>query len=267
METYVHKPKGVSMTIREPALRSLHPGVPRTFSEITIRPLRARPMGPSVTLFYPEVVDIREQDGEATVGCIHVENLTDRPLLLLAGELLEGARQNRLVNASTLIAPRTRHDLKVSCVEQGRWSEAAATFAYGGRAELALRNAMDNGQGATWDTIAAMNTERGGSATGSYIAANGAEMLAYRQTLRTAIGSQHQVVGAVIAQGQTIVHAEVFGDPNLAAVGRTTLLDGYARDAVVMNDLEAITPDPEAAALYLQRALSGGASLHIIDAD
>ena len=50
------------MTIFEQALQNLQPGAPQTFGGITILPLRARPAGPAVTLFYPEVVDIREQE-------------------------------------------------------------------------------------------------------------------------------------------------------------------------------------------------------------
>jgi hypothetical protein len=195
-------------------------------------------------------------------------NHSKEPVLVMAGEVVRGGRQDRIFTEDLIIPPDSGPQMvQVHCVEKGRWSDAAATFSYGGRAELALRSATKSGQDATWETIAAMNTERGGSATGAYIAADGEQMLQYRQTLRAAIGQQHQVVGAVIAQGSQIVHAEIFGDPQLAGVGRATLLDGYAVDAVVMDDLEPIAPDPEAAALYLQRALSGSASLHIIDAD
>jgi len=212
------------------------------------------------------VSEVGNQGGSYTT--LQLTNHSKEPILVMAGEVVRGGRQDRIFTEDLIIPPDSGPQMvQVHCVEQGRWSDAAATFSYGGRAELALRNATEGGQDATWATIAAMNTERGGSATGAYIAVNGGEMLQYRQTLRTAIGAQHQVVGAVIAQGDHIVHAEIFGDPELAAVGRTTLLDGYALDAMVMDDLESITPDPEAAALYLQRALSGSASLHVIDAD
>ncbi|MDG1483113.1 MAG: hypothetical protein P8R54_26225 [Myxococcota bacterium] len=195
-------------------------------------------------------------------------NHSKEPVLVMAGEVVRGGRQDRIFTEDLIIPPDSGPQMvQVHCVEKGRWSDAAATFSYGGRAELALRNATKSGQDTTWAAIAAMNTARGGSATGAYIATNGPEMLQYRQTLRSAIGAQHQVVGAVIAQGTQIVHAEIFGDPQLAEVGRTTLLDGYALDAVVMDDLEPIAPDPEAAALYLQQALTGSASLHVIDVD
>ncbi|MFT5682426.1 MAG: hypothetical protein ACI8RZ_003344 [Myxococcota bacterium] len=195
-------------------------------------------------------------------------NHSKEPVLVMAGEVVRGGRQDRIFTEDMIIPPDSGPQMvQVHCVEKGRWSDAASTFSYGGRAELALRNATKGGQATTWETIAAMNTERGGSATGAYIATGGSEMLQYRQTLRSAIGAQHQVVGAVIAQGNQIVHAEIFGNPQLAEVGRATLLDGYALDAVVMSDLETIAPDPEAAALYLQRALSGSASLHVIDVE
>jgi len=204
-----------------------------------------------------------EEGGSYTT--LQLTNHSKEPVLVMAGEVVRGGRQDRIFTEDLIIPPDSGPQMvQVHCVEKGRWSEEALTFSYGGRAELALLEATTSGQDATWAAIAAMNTTRGGTATGSYIAASGAEMLHYRQTLRTAIAQEDQVVGAVIAQGSEIVHAEIFGNPQLAEVGRSTLLDGYARDAVVMNDLEAIAPDPEAAALYLHSALSGSASLNVI---
>lgn len=210
-----------------------------------------------------EVSAYGEEDGSYTT--LQLTNHSKEPVLVMAGEVVRGGRQDRIFTEDLIIPPDVGPQMvQVHCVEKGRWSAEAATFSYGGRAELALLEATTGGQDATWAAIAAMNTTRGGTATGSYIAASGAEMLHYRQTLRTAIAQEDQVVGAVIAQGSEIVHAEIFGNPQLAEVGRSTLLDGYARDAVVMNDLEAIAPDPEAAALYLHSALSGAASLNVI---
>ena len=209
-----------------------------------------------------KVTELGEQNSSYT--SLQLINNSKEPVLVMAGEVVRGGRQDRIFTEDLIVPPDSGPMVvQVHCVEQGRWSDAAATFSYGGRAELALRDATKGGQDATWATIAAMNSERGGTATGAYIAASGAEMLAYRQTLRSAIEEQHQVVGAVIAQGDTIMHAEIFGNPQLAAVGRATMLDGYARDAVAM-EVEDISPDPEAAARYLQRALAGQAPLEII---
>ena len=44
----------------------------------------------------------------------------DRPLLLLDGEELIGAKQDRILNTTVLVAAHTEVTIPVSCVEQGR---------------------------------------------------------------------------------------------------------------------------------------------------
>jgi hypothetical protein len=52
---------------------------------------------------------------------------------LLDGEELTGAKQNRIVNASFLIAGQTEVVISVSCVEQGQWNYRSKSFASGER--------------------------------------------------------------------------------------------------------------------------------------
>jgi hypothetical protein len=47
------------------------------------------------------------------------------------GEELVGAQQNRIVNATFLIAGLTEVTIPVGCVEQGRWSYRSQDFASG----------------------------------------------------------------------------------------------------------------------------------------
>ncbi|MBW1953017.1 MAG: hypothetical protein JRI59_06370 [Deltaproteobacteria bacterium] len=74
------------------------------------------------------VVEITEVGGGGEVPNVSVANRGDTPVLILAGEELVGAKQNRLVNATFLLAGNTRLILPVSCVEQGRWSPRTARF-------------------------------------------------------------------------------------------------------------------------------------------
>jgi len=50
-----------------------------------------------------------------------VDNKGERFVLFVEGQELRGAKQNRVLNASVLIAAHTKTVIPVSCVEQGRW--------------------------------------------------------------------------------------------------------------------------------------------------
>ena len=60
-------------------------------------------------------------------------------VLVLFGEEIHGALQNRTVNASFLVPAKSRVVLDVSCVEQGRWSRNSKSF---GAPEAAVSSAM-----------------------------------------------------------------------------------------------------------------------------
>jgi len=63
-----------------------------------------------------------------SVNEVFVLNKGESPVLILDGEILAGAKQDRVVNASILVGPRTELKIPVSCVEQGRWRYVAERF-------------------------------------------------------------------------------------------------------------------------------------------
>lgn len=73
-------------------------------------------------------VRITEVGEAGTVPELHLENAGERPVLLLDGEELVGAKQNRVLNL-TVLAPAGRSIvIPVSCVEQGRWRSTSRHF-------------------------------------------------------------------------------------------------------------------------------------------
>jgi hypothetical protein len=100
---------------------------------LTLWPLlraEAAPVGPPwLTLadaLESGALRVSERRGGAHVPVIQVENLGETPVLVLFGEELRGALQNRVANASFLIGGRSAVEIDVSCVEQGRWSPRAS---------------------------------------------------------------------------------------------------------------------------------------------
>src|SRR5262245_6091496 len=76
---------------------------------------------------------------QATVPELTVDNRGKAHVLLLAGEILIGGKQNRVLKEDVLLSPHSgARDLGVYCVEQGRWNvgrkdfESKSTFAGAG---------------------------------------------------------------------------------------------------------------------------------------
>ncbi|HOF39591.1 MAG TPA: HIRAN domain-containing protein, partial [Candidatus Hydrogenedentes bacterium] len=72
--------------------------------------------------------DVTETSHHGTVPEILIRNRGDRPILLPEGEILTGAKQNRVINITILVAAQSELVVPVSCVEQGRWSSVSRRF-------------------------------------------------------------------------------------------------------------------------------------------
>jgi hypothetical protein len=74
------------------------------------------------------VLDIVEVNQGGSVPDLKVVNKAGKMVLLLDGEELVGAKQNRIINTTILIAANSTTTIPVSCVEQGRWSYRSEKF-------------------------------------------------------------------------------------------------------------------------------------------
>ena len=91
-----------------------------------------------------------------SVNVVQVRNSSGRPLLLLAGEIILGGQQDRVIGQDTVIEPHQRKTVSVYCVEHGRWSGGSSFSGAGGMAEAGVRAAAqyDSSQQGVWDRAA-----------------------------------------------------------------------------------------------------------------
>ena len=71
---------------------------------------------------------VSEVSESGSVPELVVRNTGKLPVLILDGEELAGAKQNRVVNTSILVPPEAKIVVPVSCTESGRWSYRSAHF-------------------------------------------------------------------------------------------------------------------------------------------
>ena len=73
-------------------------------------------------------VAVEEVNEGGSVPNLMVTNHGDSRVLFLEGEELRGAKQNRVLNTSVLVAAHSKTAIPVSCVEQGRWRYRSKQF-------------------------------------------------------------------------------------------------------------------------------------------
>jgi len=115
-------------------LQNLHLGVPQFHQHIAILPLSTDSNSPPVYVALADAMSaktltVTEVSEGGAVPQLLVLNDSEKPVLIIDGEELLGAKQNRVLNTSILLKERTRTVVPVSCTEQGRWAYASAHFA------------------------------------------------------------------------------------------------------------------------------------------
>ncbi len=75
-----------------------------------------------------EYLKITEISETGSVPELKIYNTSEYHILLLDGQELEGAKQNRVLNTTILVYPESELSVPVSCTEQGRWASISASF-------------------------------------------------------------------------------------------------------------------------------------------
>ena len=75
------------------------------------------------------VAPVTEISEGGSVPELKLFNESEASVLILDGEELEGAKQNRVLNTSLLVKGKSELLVPVSCTEQGRWSRVSEEFA------------------------------------------------------------------------------------------------------------------------------------------
>ena len=222
------------------------------------------------------LLTISEVNEHGDVTHLVANNQASSPVLLIDGEHLEGAKQNRILNATVLLAAARKTTLPVACVEEGRWHYEASSdfdpsedFAYG---RLRSRNASAKAeslrtsgnravdQGEVWADISLKHDEAGS------VSPTGAMRDAFDHhrgdldDMKVAFSDPEPGQTGVIAcvDGRPLA-LDAFDRPETLTKLWPRLLSGYALDAVGHAQVPMA---PEAIGSFLEAAVNAATTSH-----
>jgi hypothetical protein len=198
------------------------------------------------------VIEITEKDLSGSVPELFVKNTGTVDVLILEGEELRGAKQNRIVNTTIIVGAGQEVLIPVSCVERGRWRYnspsfmAAESVAYPSlrkrthgsvKASLRRRESFRSDQGEVWNLISlkmsVFNVTSESEAMADIMESHVPESVA--EDIRRAIPFQQGQIGFLAFINGGFAGGDVFGSSELCRRQLSKLMRGYFLDAVDRN--------------------------------
>ncbi len=191
---------------------------------------------------------VKEIDEDGSVPELKVINKAKVSVLLLDGEELVGAKQNRVVNTTILLKKESETVIPVSCTEQGRWSYISEEFADSGTvlsprmrtvkaasvtASLNASRRYESDQMAVWDEIDDLSERaQARSATGAMRHVYQSRTKDLEKYLKTFKYVPHQKGLCVIINGETVGFDILSLEKTYQAL-HPKLVKSYAMDAIL----------------------------------
>jgi len=197
---------------------------------------------------------VTETSSLGTVPELRVVNPLDEAVLLYDGEELVGAKQDRILNVSVLVAAGSTLAIPVSCVEAGRWSPRSEKF--GAARHLTSPEVRERknrvladqpmvrgyAQSEVWsavaDKAARLHAPSETGAQGDLFRSREGEL----GGLRAAFPLQPGQSGALLVLGDRGLCLDYVSRPDAFATLYPKLLDGYLLDALDWIDRPAAKP-------------------------
>jgi hypothetical protein len=208
----------------------------------------------------------------ARVNELALVNNSDRPLLLLAGEIVTGGKQDRIVGKDRIVPAHGKPvELGVFCVEPHRWTGMSMQFgslpASMAQPSVRSRAMADQNQQEVWDAVSqsrqafaavAPRDAREIAATSSYAKAVQNDGVK-RQLDSMAVPLErsydrliqqlraNRAVGVVVAVNGELIWADVFASPELLEKYWPKLIRSYAAEAITPRIAPTIVMSPPSA--------------------
>lgn len=195
-------------------------------------------------------------NGGDEVNRLVLYNNSSRPLLLLAGEIVTGGKQDRVIGADRIVPPNGGPvDLDVFCVEPGRWTGPTPKFGSMGaqmaQPSVRMPAMAEHNQSEVWQNVRTSNAKVEGAVSGmapgqidgttSYAKVFESAPVQERIAGYGGIEGEQAIlselrgkgaVGVVVAVNGRIVWADIFASTDLLSRYWTKLMRSYVAEAM-----------------------------------
>lgn len=199
------------------------------------------------------------------VNELYIENLSKDTVFLMAGEVVKGGKQDRVISDDRILEPNSgKINLQVFCVEQGRWTyRSDRNFSqYHSLSTNSVRKsaAVSKNQGEVWQKVSEVTDKQNAkTSTGTYTAltnsdAYAKELNSYIAHYQAAFAKIPGCVGFVGMAGDQIIGCDIFANSDMLKQQLKGLLQSYSTEAISTG--KAAVPNFEKVNTYLKGYLA-----------
>lgn len=192
--------------------------------------------------------------GSAQVNKLLIENTSQDTIYIMAGEVVQGGKQDRVIAQDMVIPPNSgKMDMSVFCVEHGRWNYKKGNQfeGYFGVTSMAMRGVVtkEQNQQKVWKEVNRSNTKiKVESKTQAYTERNKStdfqvESKAYTDFFLPRFKTENDIVGVVVVTGNRVAGCDIFATPDLFQSQFSSLLSSYINEAITDGDEVSITQE------------------------
>lgn len=238
---------GAGETTVDKYLNAVEIGKPIEYENLTLFPLKSKKslsIQSYVTLDQATDkgwIKIKER-GTGEVNYVEVKNNGKKMVFLMTGEIISGAKQDRMINHDILLPANSGWiQVPVYCVEHGRWTQVTPEFK---SEKLIVPNALrqkaklSESQAEVWDEISASQTRMGiasgtGTVRANYEDAEIKKKLdEYVKKFEKVPALSSSTIGVVVTTGDRIICFDMFANNGLLKKLWKKLVKSYAMDAL-----------------------------------
>lgn len=228
-------------------------------------------------------VKITEKNSGGSVNDLTVENISSDTIIIICGDVVKGGQQDRIVQEDIVLAPKSgKKNLKVFCVESGRWSRTNTNDAtinevmvkenkpaefntYYSKGTMSLRKVVekDKDQTKVWSKVEEINsTNKTQTATKTYTAISNSESFnkkldAYLKFFNNKFNDPN-IIGLVVVTGNKVLGCDLFATNSIFKGQLQSLLHSYATEAILNGS--PVTATTQTVKAYMDHLLKDEAT-------